>query len=87
MPPGVGDVLPDPSRELLLTEGERKSLCASQHGFPCIGLVGVLGWKEKNRQSLLPALERIAWKDRPVYIAFDSDKPAPSGRSLPLRST
>ena len=66
-------VLADSSRELLLTEGEKKSLCASQYGFPSIGLVGVLGWKEKNRESLLPALERIPWKDRQVFLVFDSD--------------
>ena len=73
LPPTVAEVLSDPSRELLLTEGEKKSLCATQHGFHCIGLVGVLGWKEKGRESLLPSLERIAWKNRPVYIVFDSD--------------
>ena len=73
IPPGVDDLLTDPSRGLLLTEGEKKSACATQHGFPCIGLVGVHGWKEKNRESLLPALERIAWKNRTVYLVFDSD--------------
>ena len=73
IPPGIDDLLTDPSRGLLLTEGEKKSACATQHGFPCIGLVGVHGWKEKNRESLLPALERIAWKNRTVYLVFDSD--------------
>jgi len=73
LPPGVADVLADPTRELLITEGEKKSLCVAQHGFPGIGLVGVFGWKEKARESLLPALERIPWKDRSVYIVFDSD--------------
>jgi putative DNA primase/helicase len=69
----VADVFPDSTQALLIDEGEKKSLCATQHGFLCIGLVGVLGWKEKGRESLLPALERIAWKDRLVYIVFDSD--------------
>ena len=73
LPPGVGDILADPTRELLITEGEKKSLCASQNGFLCIGLTGVWGWKEKGRESLLPALERVAWKGRAVYIVFDSD--------------
>ena len=73
LPPGVADVLADPKRAFLLTEGEKKALCLAQNGFPCIGLVGVLGWKEKGRESLLPALERIPWKDRLVYIVFDSD--------------
>ena len=73
LPPGVADVLDDPQRELLITEGEKKSLCASQYGFPCVGLVGVFGWKAKGRESLLPALERVPWKGRAVYIGFDSD--------------
>ena len=73
LPPGVADVLADPTRELLITEGEKKSLCASQHGFSCIGLTGVFGWKERSRESLLAALERVVWKGRAGYIVFDSD--------------
>jgi putative DNA primase/helicase len=73
LPPGVAGILDDPTCELLITEGEKKSLCATQSGFPCIGLVGVFGWKEKGRESFLPSLERIVWKDRSVYLVFDSD--------------
>ena len=73
IPPGVADLLADASRELLLTEGEKKALASTQAGFPCIGLVGVNGFKPKNRAALLPALESIAWKGRSVFIAFDSD--------------
>jgi putative DNA primase/helicase len=79
LPPGVRDRLDDPTRELLITEGEKKSLKATQDGFGCIGLVGVHGWKKKDEAALLPTLERIAWQGRQVYIAFDSDvanKPA-----------
>ncbi len=72
-PLDVSKAIAEAKQELLIDEGEKKSLCATQYGFPCIGLVGVMGWKEKNRESLLPALERIAWKDRLVYIVFDSD--------------
>jgi putative DNA primase/helicase len=73
LPPGVADVLQRPEVDLLITEGEKKSLKATQEGFPCIGLVGVYGWKDGKSERLLPALERIAWKGRKVIIVFDSD--------------
>ena len=73
IPPGVREVLPDAKAELLLTEGEKKSLASTQAGFPCIGLVGVNGFKPRGKMTLLPALERIAWNARPVFIVFDSD--------------
>ncbi len=73
LPPGVAAVLADPTRELLGTEGEKKALAATQAGFPCIGLVGVFGWKPGKKETLLPALERVAWQGRKVYIVFDSD--------------
>ena len=59
--------------ELLITEGEKKTLAANQAGFPTIGLVGVFGWKKKDEASLLPTLDRIEWTKRRVIIAFDSD--------------
>jgi putative DNA primase/helicase len=73
IPPGVADVFERPEAELLITEGEKKSLCAMQHGFNCIGLVGVYGWKDSRREALLPAMEHIVWKGRSVTIVFDSD--------------
>lgn len=73
LPPGVAAALPDATRELLLTEGEKKALKATQEGFACIGLVGVWGWKDGRSERLLPVLERVAWNGRPVRIAFDSD--------------
>jgi len=73
LPPGVPDVLADPTQALLFTEGEKKSLCVAQHDFPCIGLVGVYGWKAKDDEAFLPALDRTEWENRPVYILFDSD--------------
>ena len=72
LPPGVPDVLPT-NQELLVTEGEKKALAATQAGFPCIGLVGVFGWKQGKKETLLPAMERIPWKGRAGYIVFDSD--------------
>jgi putative DNA primase/helicase len=73
LPPGVAELLSNPRQELLLTEGEKKALKSTQEGFPCIGLVGVWGWKVKDHERLLAGLEQITWQGREVYIVFDSD--------------
>jgi putative DNA primase/helicase len=59
--------------ELIFTEGEKKSLSATQHGFPAIGLVGVHGWKQKSRAELIPCFNQINMKGRQIRIVFDSD--------------
>ena len=56
IPPGVAQVLTDTAAELVITEGEKKALAATQAGFSCIGLVGVFGWKEKDGERLLPEI-------------------------------
>ncbi|MCH8242372.1 MAG: DUF3854 domain-containing protein, partial [Planctomycetes bacterium] len=73
IPKGTLSVLTDTKTELIITEGEKKAAKADQDGFPCIGLVGVFGWKDGKSERLLPHLETIEWKDRRVYIVFDSD--------------
>lgn len=51
-PPGTrATVLADPSVALVVTEGEKKSLCADQHGFRCIGLGGVSAWSVKRERD------------------------------------
>ena len=72
-PPGVAERIANPANELIFTEGEKKALKGMQEGFPTIGLNGAFGWKDGKRESLLPALERIEWHGREVYIIFDSD--------------
>ncbi len=72
-PPGTLAAVAEAKRELLFTEGEKKALAADQLGFPCIGLVGVYGWKEKSHERMILELEQIDLTDRPVLIAFDSD--------------
>jgi hypothetical protein len=81
-PPGVWELLNDPSVPLLLTEGEKKALKAMQEGFACIGLVGVWGWqvarseaekKANAPRTLIPDLDSIVWEGRVVYPIFDSD--------------
>ncbi|MBL9092407.1 MAG: DUF3854 domain-containing protein [Planctomycetaceae bacterium] len=72
-PPGTESLVDNADQELLITEGEKKALAGTQNGFPAIGLVGIYGWKDARNERLLPELERISWKQRRVFIAFDSD--------------
>jgi hypothetical protein len=89
IPPGVGAALADPTKELMIVEGEKKALAAVQHGFPCVALTGVWSWqvarpkgddgRGTGPRELIPDLAAVAWSGRPVVIAFDSDvldKPA-----------
>lgn len=73
-PPGVTDLLEDTTSEFLITEGEKKACKATQEGFPCLGLVGVYGWKHgKGVDRLIPDLEAVKWQGRQVLIVYDSD--------------
>ncbi|MBN9520685.1 DUF3854 domain-containing protein [bacterium] len=83
LPPGTRAALADPTIALLITEGEKKTLCADQHGFPCVGLGGVWAWQKKRDRDaagrgtgpreLIPDLDGVAWPGRKVFLAFDSD--------------
>jgi P4 family phage/plasmid primase-like protien len=83
VPLGTRTVLDDADKPLLITEGEKKALAADQHGFPCLGLVGVYGWqqgrpkgddgKAQGQRQCLPDLATVALQGRLVHIVFDSD--------------
>ncbi|GEM_PF-1190753 len=83
LPPGTLAALQNPSAPLILTEGEKKSAAADQHGFPCIGLIGDWGWQHKRQRDenkrpigprkMIPDLAAVAWKGRTVFVIFDSD--------------
>jgi hypothetical protein len=78
IPPGTRDLLPDVSRSLIITEGEKKAAKADQEGFPCLGLVGVYGWQKKRvaesaARELIEDLKSVAWVSRAVFICYDSD--------------
>ena len=65
------DVIGDSRQEIVITEGEKKALAGCLSGFATLGLGGVSNFLE--RADLIPMLDRIDWKKRPVYICFDSD--------------
>jgi putative DNA primase/helicase len=83
-PPGVWQAVNDPTARLILTEGEKKSLAATQAGFNCVSLPGVNTGQRKESVALCPDLDRIVWQSRETFIAFDSD--ADANESVELAS-
>lgn len=69
-----GDILPDASCPVIITEGELKAAAACKLGFPTIGLGGVWNFRAiQYGYTLLPDLAEFEWLRRQVYIMFDSD--------------
>jgi len=83
-PLGVAEGLAAPSNPIFITEGEKKAICAQQHGFPCLGLAGVECWSKPRQtdaegkkigpRKLIDDLAAISWQDRAVFIVYDSDR-------------
>jgi len=78
IPVGIEPILSDPEQAILVTEGEKKAMKATQEGLSCISSAGIWGWRckgddGKGRPS--PDLDKINWSGRVTYIVFDSDAP------------
>jgi len=59
---------------LVITEGEKKAASATKAGIPTIGLGGVWSFQQKKSNTpLLPSLLEFEWRERLVYIVYDSD--------------
>jgi hypothetical protein len=67
-PPGVDRQGTD---TIYVAEGEKKAYCLTLHGFPCIGLGGVYGWRKGGKA--IPDFDLIYWRKRDVVIVFDAD--------------
>lgn len=68
------DIADDPQVAIAITEGELKAAAGCAHSIPTIGLGGVDVWRSGKRGiDLLSPMDRMEWKDRPVYVIFDSD--------------
>lgn len=68
-----GSIVGNPARPIVVTEGEAKALCAAKHGVPAVALGGVHSFMARSQDGILPELEAVSWRDRDVYIVFDSD--------------
>jgi hypothetical protein len=61
-------------KPIIITEGEFKAACATKAGLPTIGLGGV--WCFRSGAQHMPLLQQFSqflWKERTVYICYDSD--------------
>ncbi len=63
--------LADPTVPLLITEGEKKALKASQEGLACVAVGGLWNWQTAGRP--IADLDRIDWYEREAVIVPDSD--------------
>jgi len=82
-PLGTIDAVNTPRAVLGTTEGWKKALASDQSGCPCVALSGTWNWQVKRGRDeeghgkgpreLIPDLAGIDWRNRPVWIAFDSD--------------
>jgi len=76
VPPRCRQQLGDPEAPLYITEGVKKVDSLASAGVCAIGLTGVWGFKGKNPlggTTILTDFDYITWKERLVYIVFDSD--------------
>lgn len=58
---------------LVITEGEKKAICATANGIPTIGLVGVFGFCDGGTRDLLADLHPYITTGRDVTFVVDSD--------------
>lgn len=77
VPPVCRPMLQDSTKPLFITEGVKKGDALASHlaglGYCALDFpAGVWGFKSKS-QGLLADLDYIVWKDREIYIVFDSD--------------
>lgn len=78
LPPIAGtnwsSIAKNPDIPVCITEGELKAACATKLGFPTIGLGGVWCFKSNGAAlPLLPMFNEFNWRERTVYIVYDSD--------------
>lgn len=70
-PPGITNLLRDPSVPLFVTEGSKKADAMASRGLPCISISGV--WAFRRGRVVIPDFDDIALDGREVRPAFDDD--------------
>ena len=73
IPPKARPILNDLSIPLYITEGEKKSLKATQEGLPCIAISGLWNWKIKDKDALISDFDLIDLEGRTINIVPDTD--------------
>ena len=78
------EIAQNPKVPIFITEGEKKAAKLTQEGYPAIGLFGVNNWARTETREIngkevevsipIDDFELIKWKERIIYIVYDSDK-------------
>jgi hypothetical protein len=66
----------DPSVDIYIVEGEKKSASLTKLGFPAIGLGGVWNWRTReddDTSEMISDFNLINWENRKTIITFDAD--------------
>ena len=71
--PTVEAILSNAAEPLAIAEGEKKVAAMIQAEVMAVGIGGIWAWVESKAQTVIPALDRIAWVDRDATLYFDSD--------------
>jgi hypothetical protein len=71
IPPPARAALADATVPLLITEGEKKALKATQEGLACLAVGGLWNWQANGRPIV--DLDRIDWVEREAVLVPDSD--------------
>jgi hypothetical protein len=61
---------------LAIVEGILKAVALAQAGIPCIGLMGMEGWSDKDaagERRLLAELNLLPWRGKTVLLLYDHD--------------
>ncbi|MGD0336198.1 MAG: DUF3854 domain-containing protein [Candidatus Omnitrophota bacterium] len=72
IPPKVWPIIGNVKVPIFLTEGEKKALKATECGFYTVAVSGVWNWSSDHEP--IKDLDLFEWRERVVYIVFDSDK-------------
>jgi len=79
---GWPTILSDPTYGLVLTEGETRSLAGVTRGLPIISITGVDCGQVGG--ELHPDLAAVNWRERLVFLCFDSDVSRKDGPRLAI---
>lgn len=75
-PPSCVSRIGDPEIPLWITEGAKKGDALASYGQTALVINGVFGWRGMNEfggKTILADLEKVAFNERLVYLAFDND--------------
>jgi hypothetical protein len=77
VPRTVLSLINDEKTQLIITEGEKKTLCAASHGYRAVGISGANNWRAKylpTEESIpLKEFNSLLFNGRKLIIVLDSD--------------